>query len=140
MKLCRFDADRLGLIRDGLVHDITDVLGRLGAYGYPLPSHDLLYAGLEDLRPHIEAAAVDARGIRVVVTQLPHPEALAEIGIEIHSRHACQPRLEAMSTRDDILITAGVPKNLSAAAPRTVEEIEAWMQGDKPDSCSVSGA
>ena len=33
---------------------------------------------------------------------------------------------------DDILITAGVPKNLSAAAPRTVEEIEAWMQGDKP--------
>jgi Xaa-Pro aminopeptidase len=33
---------------------------------------------------------------------------------------------------DDILITAGAPKNLSAAAPRTVEEIEAWMQGGQP--------
>lgn len=29
---------------------------------------------------------------------------------------------------DDVLITDGAPKNLSAAAPRTVEDIEAWMQ------------
>lgn len=75
MKLCRFDADRLGLIRDGLVHDITDVLGRLGAYGYPLPSHDLLYAGLEDLRPHIEAAAVDAPGKPLAEVSLLSPVA-----------------------------------------------------------------
>ena len=33
---------------------------------------------------------------------------------------------------DDVLITAGVPRNLSAGAPRTVEEIEAWMQGGAP--------
>ena len=33
---------------------------------------------------------------------------------------------------DDILITPGAPKNLSAAAPRTVEEVEAWMQGGQP--------
>ena len=31
---------------------------------------------------------------------------------------------------DDILITEGEPKNLSAAAPRTVAEIEAFMRGD----------
>ena len=31
---------------------------------------------------------------------------------------------------DDILITDGEPKNLSAGAPRTVAEIEAWMRGD----------
>lgn len=30
---------------------------------------------------------------------------------------------------DDILITDGEPKNLSAGAPRTVAEIEAWMRG-----------
>ena len=30
---------------------------------------------------------------------------------------------------DDILITEGAPKNLSAAAPRTVAEIEAFMRG-----------
>ena len=28
---------------------------------------------------------------------------------------------------DDILITAGAPKNLSAGAPRSVADIEAWM-------------
>jgi Xaa-Pro aminopeptidase len=28
---------------------------------------------------------------------------------------------------DDVLITSGEPKVLSAAAPRTVKEIEAWM-------------
>jgi Xaa-Pro aminopeptidase len=33
---------------------------------------------------------------------------------------------------DDILITTGAPRNLSAAAPRTVDEIETWMQGGEP--------
>ena len=28
---------------------------------------------------------------------------------------------------DDVLITSGEPKVLSASAPRTVKEIEAWM-------------
>jgi Xaa-Pro aminopeptidase len=31
---------------------------------------------------------------------------------------------------DDVLITDGEPRNLSAAAPRTVAEIEGWMAGD----------
>ncbi len=31
---------------------------------------------------------------------------------------------------DDVLVTTGEPKNLSAAAPRTVAEIEAWMATD----------
>jgi Xaa-Pro aminopeptidase len=31
---------------------------------------------------------------------------------------------------DDILITDGEPRNLSIGAPRTVDEIEAWMRGD----------
>ncbi|MGE0639932.1 MAG: aminopeptidase P family protein [Thermoanaerobaculia bacterium] len=30
---------------------------------------------------------------------------------------------------DDILITSGEPRNLSAGAPRTVEEIESWIAG-----------
>ena len=30
---------------------------------------------------------------------------------------------------DDILVTAGAPKNLSAGSPRTVAEIEAWQAG-----------
>lgn len=33
---------------------------------------------------------------------------------------------------DDVLITDGAPRNLSAAAPRTVQDVEAWMQGGKP--------
>ena len=45
------------------------------------------------------------------------PEELRGIGVRIE---------------DDILITTGAPENLSAAAPRTVEEVEAWMRGGKP--------
>ena len=32
---------------------------------------------------------------------------------------------------DDVLITAGEPKNLSAGAPRTVNDIEAWMMSKR---------
>jgi Xaa-Pro aminopeptidase len=30
---------------------------------------------------------------------------------------------------DDVLVTTGAPRNLSAGSPRTVAEIEAWMAG-----------
>ena len=40
---------------------------------------------------------------------------------------------------DDVLVTTGAPKNLSAAAPRTVDEIETWMQGGEPYAISEGG-
>lgn len=57
MKLCRFDDDRLGLVRDGHLHDVTAALEALPAVRWPLPRHDPLVAYLPSLRRSIESEA-----------------------------------------------------------------------------------
>ena len=57
MKICRFDDNRLGVVKDDGVHDVSSLLGRLPSVTYPLPRYDLLVAGLDKLRPELEAAA-----------------------------------------------------------------------------------
>ncbi|WCP16281.1 hypothetical protein sphantq_04777 (plasmid) [Sphingobium sp. AntQ-1] len=64
MKLCRFNDDRLGLVEDGSVIDVSDALSALPALpacAYPLPCHDILIAGLADVRERIEQLRSDAR-------------------------------------------------------------------------------
>ncbi|MCK9917452.1 fumarylacetoacetate hydrolase family protein [Microbacteriaceae bacterium K1510] len=56
MRLCRYGQNRLGVLHDGLVHDVTDVLSRLGSFAYPLPAHDVFISRFDELRPSIEAA------------------------------------------------------------------------------------
>ncbi len=46
MKICRFNGGRLGVVQDGLVHDVSSVLDRLPAQRYPLPQKDLLIEAL----------------------------------------------------------------------------------------------
>ena len=55
MKICRFDNNRLGLVRDGMVYDVTHVLKKLPAFRYPLPGHDPLIAALPKLKKHLVA-------------------------------------------------------------------------------------
>lgn len=62
MRLCQFEAGRIGLVRGTQVHDVTAIAARLGAHGYPLPRHDLLIAALDGLRAEIEALADQAAG------------------------------------------------------------------------------
>jgi 2-keto-4-pentenoate hydratase/2-oxohepta-3-ene-1,7-dioic acid hydratase in catechol pathway len=57
MKLCRFDDNRLGLVRGDEVLDVTPVIARLPAQRWPLPKGDPLIAALDELRPHIETEA-----------------------------------------------------------------------------------
>lgn len=57
MKLCRFNGDRIGLVRGGGVHDVTEVLGKLEKLTYPYPLGDQLITHLEDLRSDLEKAA-----------------------------------------------------------------------------------
>ncbi|OVZ54319.1 2-hydroxyhepta-2,4-diene-1,7-dioate isomerase [Pigmentiphaga sp. NML080357] len=47
MLLCRFDADRLGLVEGDRVRDVTPALGILPAHTYPLPRFDPLIANLD---------------------------------------------------------------------------------------------
>ena len=60
MRLCRFDDDRLGVVRGDQVHDVTNVLDALPALRWPLPLGDQLIANLPQLREKLEQAAGNA--------------------------------------------------------------------------------
>jgi 2-keto-4-pentenoate hydratase/2-oxohepta-3-ene-1,7-dioic acid hydratase in catechol pathway len=62
MKLCYFDDNRLGVVEDGWVKDVTSVLDTLPAYRSPLPRFDPFVAALPDLLPRLRDAAGSAAG------------------------------------------------------------------------------
>lgn len=62
MKLCRFDDNRIGLVRGRNVHDVSAILEALPPLRYPLPFGDPLIARLAQLRPQLEALADAAPG------------------------------------------------------------------------------
>jgi 2-keto-4-pentenoate hydratase/2-oxohepta-3-ene-1,7-dioic acid hydratase in catechol pathway len=55
MKICRFDNNRLGVVRDGLVYDVTSALKKIPAASYPYPREDALIAALPKLKKHLVA-------------------------------------------------------------------------------------
>lgn len=62
MRLCRFNhkslgENRIGIVRDGNVFDVTSTLDALPAWRYPLPLGDQMIANLGELRPAMEKAA-----------------------------------------------------------------------------------
>jgi len=61
MKVCRFNGGRLGVMHDGLVHDVTQVLDLLPAQRYPLPQKDLLIEALPSLREPLTRALQGAQ-------------------------------------------------------------------------------
>lgn len=61
MKICRFHGDRLGVVQDGEVFDVTSVLDQLPAQRYPLPRHDLFIAALPQLRGPLARAMQGAQ-------------------------------------------------------------------------------
>jgi 2-keto-4-pentenoate hydratase/2-oxohepta-3-ene-1,7-dioic acid hydratase in catechol pathway len=56
MKLARFDDQRLGVVLDDVIADVTGVLDHLPTRRWPFPPGDDLIAHLDTLRPAIEAA------------------------------------------------------------------------------------
>src|SRR5215510_15044073 len=73
MKLCRFDDNRLGLVAEDGIRDVSAVLARLPGVSYPFPRHDALIAHLAELRPQIERAAQGAKPIPVDRVRLLSP-------------------------------------------------------------------
>jgi len=62
MKLCRYDDNRIGIVRGGNVHDVTGILEVLPPLRYPAPFGDQLIANLDLLRPRMEQLADKAAG------------------------------------------------------------------------------
>lgn len=57
MKLCRFDQNRIGVIRGDQIHDVSAALELLPSLRWPLPLGDQLVTELDRLRPEMERLA-----------------------------------------------------------------------------------
>src|SRR6516162_8012426 len=75
MRLCRFNEDRLGLVRQDHVIDVTAVLDRLPSFRYPLPKFDPFIAKLYGLRDYIEGLADGQLGIPIAEVKFASPVA-----------------------------------------------------------------
>jgi 2-keto-4-pentenoate hydratase/2-oxohepta-3-ene-1,7-dioic acid hydratase in catechol pathway len=61
MRLCRFDDDRVGVVRGDIVFDVSRLLERLTAASHPAPWGDPLIALLATHRPEVERLADQAQ-------------------------------------------------------------------------------
>ena len=75
MKICRYDDNRIGLVQDDGVRDVTSVVSELGTFGYPLPKYDPFISKLSSLRTSIEAAAKGAKPVPLDRVKLLAPVA-----------------------------------------------------------------
>ena len=75
MKICRYDDNRLGLVQDDGIRDVTSVLEGLGTFKYPLPRHDVLIASLDSLKGKLADAAKNAKPVPVDKVKLLAPVA-----------------------------------------------------------------
>ena len=89
MRYCRFDNDRLGVVRGDQVHDVTSVLDKLPAVRWPLPAHDPLVAALPKLRGDMEAAADRVAGVPIgsvkLLNPVPNPSKVIGAPVNYHA-------------------------------------------------------
>lgn len=58
MRLCRFDTDRLGVLRGDMVVDVSTIMDSLPGAIWPVDPGDLMVANLDRLRSYIEQEAL----------------------------------------------------------------------------------
>ncbi|ARQ00553.1 fumarylacetoacetate hydrolase family protein [Pseudorhodoplanes sinuspersici] len=75
MRICRFNDNRVGLVRDDHVYDVTAALSELGTFSYPLPRFDPMIAQLPKLMPLFEEIAKTATPIKLSSVKLLSPVA-----------------------------------------------------------------
>jgi len=75
MRICRFDNDRLGIVSEGLIHDVTDIQERIRAAAPYAMKGDAIIKFLPDYRDSLTAAAAKVRGIPLSDVKLLSPVA-----------------------------------------------------------------
>lgn len=75
MKICRYDDERIGVVQDDTVRDVTAIVEDLGRFGYPLPRFDPFIAGLERLKPRLLSLAGKANPVPLDRVKLLAPVA-----------------------------------------------------------------
>ena len=75
MKICRFDADRLGVVEGDRVRDVTAALDALPPLRWPAPAGDHFIAHLDTLAPKLREAAKNAPSLPLASVALLSPVA-----------------------------------------------------------------
>lgn len=75
MRFCRFNENRLGLIKNDLVYDVTAALDALPPLAWPVPPGDHFFNHFQTLRPKMEALAKTAPGTPLADVKLLSPVA-----------------------------------------------------------------
>ncbi len=75
MKLCRFDNDRLGLVEDDVVADVSAALDVLPPVRWPAPHGDRLIANLDAVRAEVERIEGAAKRVALADVKLLSPVA-----------------------------------------------------------------
>ena len=75
MRLCRFGENRLGVVQDDHVRDVTAALDELPAYRYPFPPGDMLIANLDKVTARARALAKDTAAVPIDRVELSSPVA-----------------------------------------------------------------
>jgi len=90
MRICRFDDDRIGIVEGDDVLDVSAIRERLPVAHWPYPRGDVFIAGLETLRPEMEALAKTAHRLPLAAVKLLSPVAnpgkivAAPVNYELH--------------------------------------------------------
>ena len=75
MKICRFNDNRIGVVRDDGVHDVSAILDKFAPVRYPFPLGDQLIERLDELRPELESLADGAEAIDQAMVDFLSPVA-----------------------------------------------------------------
>ena len=75
MRICRYDDNRIGLVKDGQVFDATRALDSLPTLRWPLPPGDALIAQLGSLVPALEEASGESQPLALEDVTLLSPVA-----------------------------------------------------------------
>ena len=98
MRVCRYDEDRLGLVRDDHVVDVTAALRHLPDVRWPVPPGDLLVSRLGELLPAMTQAAGQGKRRRLedVILRSPVANPSKIIGAPVnYHRHQAEAQADA---------------------------------------------
>jgi len=151
MKLCRFDQDRLGVVLDDTVVDVTEALEKLPIARWPLPYGDPLFGSLNELRPEIERLSRLGKRLPISQVKLKSPVATpsklmaAPVNYKAHQAEAIADKSISFGTEiktiehygmflksSSALVGAGEGVALPTADRRMDHEIELALVIGKP--------
>jgi 2,4-didehydro-3-deoxy-L-rhamnonate hydrolase len=75
MKICRFGDNRLGIVRNDRVYDVTPLFEELGKPGWPYPPYDWIVGNFAQVQPRIESFLGQAVGQALSTVTLRAPVA-----------------------------------------------------------------